>query len=178
MKNNFEDKGIILKKTLIKEKWAFFTIFTYKSWKQSFFISNIKKSKNIFSSYLSIWNEIFFKFTLRNKSLYIKDVKIIKFTKSIWYDQLTILSYILKLTNLITFENQSNLDLYTILQDSLYSLIENKSLSRICLAFEIKLLTILWFLNKLNIYVDSDEKIDLSVNNLMSSNHWWIIKLN
>ena len=176
MENNFEDRGIILKKTLIKEKWAFFTIFTYKSWKKSFFVSNIKKSKNIFSSYLAIWSEIFFKFSNRNRTSYLKEVKIIKTAQAIWYQQLIVLSYVLKLSDLMNALDQSNTEFYLLLTNSINSLINNKSLVRICLSFEIKLLTILWFLNKLNVYINSNEKIDLSLENFLSGQQWWIIK--
>ena len=176
MKSIIKDQGFILKITPVKARWAYITIFTKDNWKMSYFIANIKKSKTIFSSYLTIWNEIEIIYIRKSTICYVKDVKLINNIWIIGFEKLVILSYILEISNKITVDDNQNTEFYELIAHSLEFIIKQNNLLKICLIFEIKLLTIFWYLCPLNFYIDSNKKINLDSTNKLSEEFGWIIE--
>lgn len=171
-----KDQWFIIRKTLVKDKWAFFTIYTKSSWKQSFFVHNIKKSKNIPAAHLSLWSVIDFNYSAKKEFNSISETKLIFDMCNLNYDALKLLSYVLDLVNVMTVENNKNDEFYDLINKALHYIKSWKSLARICLFFEINLLTILWYIWSLNTYNDTHDKIDLTSDNYFDKEIWWIIK--
>ena len=175
MKYTKKAQWFILKKTLIKETWAFFDIFTKEDWKKSFFIFNIKKSKTIKPAYLWLWNEIEFIFSSKKNIETISDVKLINSFGSLDLESLKIISYFLELITKLTVKNSPNIELF-LLKKTVFKLIffwVNKD--KIRLFFEIKILSILWFLWELNKFIDTNKKIILDKNIAFDLENWWFI---
>lgn len=175
MKFNKKAQGFILKKTLIKETWAFFEIFTKEFWKKSFFVRNIKKSKLIKPAYLSLWNEVEFEFLLKSKTPIITEVKLLNSLDSSSLEFLQTLSYFLELISHLTPAEYPNEKIY-FLKSSVFHLLKSwVDHEKIKFFFEIRILSILWFLSDLNKFVDTWKKIDLVWNIAFDQNIWWFI---
>ena len=175
MKFQKKAQGFILKKTLIKETWAFFDIFTKEFWRKSFFIYNIKKSKTIKPAYLWLWNEVEFNFSIKKKIPIISELKLLNSFNSCDLNSLKTLSYFLELMFYLTAQEASNYNLYWLWQ-SVFKLIKSEADSqKIILFFEIRILSILWFLPDLDFFIDTNKKIILKWDIIFDIFSWWFI---
>ncbi len=150
MYESISTRAIVLKKRPYLERDSFVDLFCEQIGRISIFVKSLRDIKNKFNGKLESFSQIHLVLENRNNKFIIKDIKVEKYLNTITIEtsKFAIASAIAEMTILFTAEQQIIDGYFELLQESfdLLLIINNKE-ELIKIAFYIKALTIMGFLN-------------------------------